>query len=106
VGVDDSRLAALDARTGEPISGFGTTGSVDLKASIGGADGPFMLESPPIVYRNILIFIAATIDRRFRVRCRHRQAALGNDAAGDRTCHPDDVPGAQRASVCGCCSGW
>jgi quinate dehydrogenase (quinone) len=55
VGVDDGRLAALDARTGEPISGFGTAGSVDLKASIGGAGGPFMLESPPIVYRNILI---------------------------------------------------
>ena len=54
VGVDDGRLMALDARTGEPIAGFGTAGSVDLKASIGG-DGPFMLDSPPIVYRNILI---------------------------------------------------
>jgi quinoprotein glucose dehydrogenase len=54
VGVDDGRLMALDARTGEPIAGFGGAGGVDLKASIGG-EGPFMLESPPIVYRNILI---------------------------------------------------
>ncbi len=55
VGVDDGRLAALDARTGEPISGFGSAGSVDLKASIGGADGPFTLDSPPVVYRNVLV---------------------------------------------------
>jgi quinoprotein glucose dehydrogenase len=55
VGADDARLVALDARTGEPIAGFGTAGSVDLKAGIGGVDGPFTLDSPAVVYRNVLI---------------------------------------------------
>ena len=54
-GADDSRLIALDAKTGEPISAFGTRGSVDLKVGIGGVDGPFTLDSPPVVFRNILI---------------------------------------------------
>ena len=54
-GVADGQLVALDARTGEPVSGFGTGGFIDLKASIRGVDGPFMLESPPVVYRNVVI---------------------------------------------------
>lgn len=58
VGADDGRLLALDARTGEPIAAFGTAGAVDLKASVRGRrdlDGPFTLDSPAVVYRNILI---------------------------------------------------
>ena len=55
LGADDGRLVALDARTGEPIAGFGNAGFVDLKASIGGVDGPFTLDSPAVVYRNVLI---------------------------------------------------
>ena len=54
-GVGDGRLMALDAKTGEPVRGFGDAGFVDLKAGIRGTDGPFMLESPPAVYRNVLI---------------------------------------------------
>ena len=54
-GVEGGRLVGLDARTGEPITGFGEQGFVDLKASVRGADGPFMLDSPPVVYRNVLI---------------------------------------------------
>jgi glucose dehydrogenase len=54
-GVEGGSLVGLDARTGEPITAFGTGGYVDLKASIGGVDGQFMLESPPAVYRNVLI---------------------------------------------------
>ena len=55
-GVADGQMVALDARTGEPIDGFGTGGFVDLKAGIrGSVDGVFMLESPPVVYRNVLI---------------------------------------------------
>src|SRR5215213_1910655 len=54
-GIEGGRLVALDARTGEPITAFGERGFVDLKAGIGGVDGPFMLESPPDVYRDLLI---------------------------------------------------
>jgi glucose dehydrogenase len=54
-GIADGRLVALDAKTGEPVSGFGDKGFVDLKQSIRGVDGPFMLDSPPLVFRNIVI---------------------------------------------------
>jgi glucose dehydrogenase len=54
-GIADGRLVALDARTGEVVSAFGENGFVDLKAGVRGADGPYMLESPPAIYRNILI---------------------------------------------------
>jgi glucose dehydrogenase len=55
VGTEDGRLIALDARTGEPIEGFGNAGGVDLKQGIGGVDGPFTLDSPAVVFRNVLI---------------------------------------------------
>ncbi len=54
-GVADGRLVALEAMTGEPASGFGERGFVDLKEGIRGVDGPFMLDSPPTVYRNVVI---------------------------------------------------
>jgi quinoprotein glucose dehydrogenase len=54
-GVADGRLVALDAKTGDPVIGFGDHGFVDLKAGVRGVDGPFMLDSPPVLYRNILI---------------------------------------------------
>ena len=49
------RMVALDAKTGEPIDGFGDHGFVDMKAGIRGVDGPFMLITPPVVYKDILI---------------------------------------------------
>ena len=55
VGIDDGQLAALDARTGRLVEAFGGGGLVDLKPGIRGDDGPFMLDSPPAVYKNILI---------------------------------------------------
>jgi glucose dehydrogenase len=54
-GIGGGRLVALDAMTGEPVTGFGDNGFVDLKASIRGVDAAFMLDSPPVIYRNILI---------------------------------------------------
>lgn len=54
-GVEGGKMVALDAHTGEPIGGFGTSGVVDLKTGIGDVDGPYMLESAPAVYRNVLI---------------------------------------------------
>jgi quinoprotein glucose dehydrogenase len=49
------RMVGLDARTGEPIDAFGDRGFVDLKAGVRGLDGPFMLITPPAVYKDILI---------------------------------------------------
>ena len=54
-GIADGRLVALDAKTGEPVGGFGTNGYVDMKESVRGVDGSFILESPAVVYRHILI---------------------------------------------------
>jgi quinoprotein glucose dehydrogenase len=55
-GVRDGRMVALDARTGAPVPDFGERGYVDLKKSIrGDVDGPFVLDSPPVVYRDIVI---------------------------------------------------
>jgi len=54
-GVADGRLVSLDARTGEPVTTFGDRGFVDLKAGVRGVDGPYMLESPAVVYKNVVI---------------------------------------------------
>jgi glucose dehydrogenase len=54
-GVAVGRLVALDAKSGEVVPEFGDRGFVDLKESIRGVDGPFMLESPPAVHGNVLI---------------------------------------------------
>jgi quinoprotein glucose dehydrogenase len=49
-------MVALDARSGAVVTGFGERGFVDLKQSIrGSVDGRFMLVSPPVVYRDIVI---------------------------------------------------
>jgi glucose dehydrogenase len=56
VGVGGGRMAALDPETGALVAEFGEKGYVDLKSSIrGDVDGPFMLDSPPVVCGSILI---------------------------------------------------
>ena len=55
-GVREGRMVALDAKTGTAVTGFGEKGYVDLTASIRGAvDGAFMLDSPPVIYRDVVI---------------------------------------------------
>jgi glucose dehydrogenase len=55
-GVRDGRMVALDAKTGSVVTGFGERAYVDLKASIrGDVDGAFMLDSPPAIYKDIVI---------------------------------------------------
>jgi quinoprotein glucose dehydrogenase len=55
-GVGGGRMVALDWGTGAVVSDFGEKGYVDLKQSIRGeVDGPFMLDSPPVVYQNVVI---------------------------------------------------
>jgi glucose dehydrogenase len=55
-GAGDGLMVALDARTGAVIEAFGKNGLVDLKESVRGeVDGRFMLITPPVVYRDIVI---------------------------------------------------
>jgi len=72
------RLIALDAKTGEPVSSFGTNGVVDLTQGLRRAVNPrhYTNTSPPVVYRNLVI--------------------LGN-GVGDRLSYRGDPPGDVRA---------
>jgi quinoprotein glucose dehydrogenase len=55
-GAGDGRMVALHARTGAIVAEFGERGFVDLKQSVrGDVDGQFMLISPPVVYKDIVI---------------------------------------------------
>jgi quinoprotein glucose dehydrogenase len=65
VATIDARLVALDARTGEPISGFGDQGMVDLRKGLriapeGFAD--YEVTSPPAVIGNIIVVGSAVAD--------------------------------------------
>jgi quinoprotein glucose dehydrogenase len=65
VATIDARLVALDARTGEPISGFGDQGTVDLRKGLriapeGFAD--YEVTSPPAVIGNIIVVGSAVAD--------------------------------------------
>jgi quinoprotein glucose dehydrogenase len=51
-----NRLLALDAKSGKLASEFGGFGWIDLNQGIkGGVDGHISMESPPTVYKNIII---------------------------------------------------
>src|SRR5882762_4107624 len=54
----DRRLYALDARTGEPMRGFGDSGWVDLGAGLGqDFSGTYLVStSPGVAYKDILIW--------------------------------------------------
>jgi glucose dehydrogenase len=55
-GAGEGLMVAVDARTGKVVPEFGANGFVDLKASVrGDVDGRFMLITPPVVYRDIVI---------------------------------------------------
>lgn len=52
----EGRMVALDAKTGSVATGFGDRGFVDLKQSVrGDVDGRFMLISPPVIYKDVVI---------------------------------------------------
>ena len=72
------RLIALDAKTGEPITSFGTNGVVDLTQGLRREVNRkhYTNTSPPVVYRNLVI--------------------LGN-GVGDRLSYKGDPPGDVRA---------
>lgn len=52
----DGRMVSVDAKTGTIATDFGKDGFVDLKESVrGDVDGRFMLITPPVVHRDVLI---------------------------------------------------
>jgi quinoprotein glucose dehydrogenase len=61
VGTSDSRLLALDARTGQPIPSFGTNGAIDLKVGVSEKfpKAGYRMASPGAIYRNLIITGAA-----------------------------------------------
>jgi glucose dehydrogenase len=59
----DGFLFQLDAKTGEPIRGFGANGAVDVKVGITEKFGPrtaYDIAAPPAIYKNLAIFAPST----------------------------------------------
>ena len=56
-GTSDGKLRAISAKTGQPVSGFGEQGAVNLRTPevMNGLNGPLALSSPPIVYKDLVI---------------------------------------------------
>ncbi|UVO53122.1 pyrroloquinoline quinone-dependent dehydrogenase [Sphingomonas sp. SUN039] len=57
-GTRDGRLIALDAKTGMPVAGFGTAGTVNMATpEVVGSGNPqfYGMTSPPIVYGDLVI---------------------------------------------------
>src|SRR5262249_50181964 len=69
-----AKLFCLDAKTGEPVNGFGDHGAVDLTKGLRWPVDPkrYTNTSPPVVYKNLVI--------------------LGN-GVGDRLTYRQDPPG-------------
>ena len=56
-GTTDGFLISLNAKTGQPVPGFGKEGIVNLREGVGDKypDNPYGLSSPPSIYRNLVI---------------------------------------------------
>jgi quinoprotein glucose dehydrogenase len=62
-GTLDGRLIALDAATGQPCSGFGENGQVDLKKDLGTVKpGEYSVPSPPVIAADRVIVGAGVLD--------------------------------------------
>lgn len=61
----DARLLALDARTGQPCAGFGTNGTVSLRAGLRNAPFEFAeyeVTSPPAIVNGMIVVGSAVAD--------------------------------------------
>jgi quinoprotein glucose dehydrogenase len=55
-GTLDARLIAVDAGTGQPCAGFGTSGSVDITTGMGETKpGYVSITSPPVIVRGVIV---------------------------------------------------
>ncbi len=64
IATGDSRLIALDARTGEPISTFGSGGTVDLSEGLSRpiSKSAYAVTSPPVVCRGVVVVGSSIYD--------------------------------------------
>jgi len=64
IGTGNAFLIALDARTGQPISGFGTGGRIDLTEGLGREVDRlwYSVTSPPVVVRDVVVVGASIFD--------------------------------------------
>ena len=78
IATGDSRLISLHARTGKPVSTFGTDGSVDLTKGLGRpvSKRSYAVTSPPVVCRGVVV-VGSSI----------------NDGPTQKTMPPGDVRG-------------
>ena len=98
VATIDARLIALDARTGQPVQGFGEQGTVDLRkgcASRPTGFADYQVTSPPAVIGNTIVVGSAIQDgtattepsgevRGFDAITGQLKWTLGSDPAGSR----------------------
>ncbi|SNS72974.1 MULTISPECIES: membrane-bound PQQ-dependent dehydrogenase, glucose/quinate/shikimate family [unclassified Azospirillum] len=62
-GTLDARLIAVDAATGQPCTGFGTNGTVDLTAGMGEVvPGMVSVTSPPTIVRGVVVLGHQVLD--------------------------------------------
>ncbi len=65
LGTLDARLIALDGATGQPCPDFGVNGAVDLNKDTRPRDeGDYLVTSPPVIFRNLVITGSAVGDNR------------------------------------------
>ncbi len=56
-GLSDGTLIALNAKTGRPVPGFGSEGSLDLRSGVTDKfpNAPYHMSSPGVIFRNLII---------------------------------------------------
>lgn len=92
-GTLDARLLALDAATGAPCVDFGDGGTVELKTPLVGdiETGEYLVTSPPVVVRGVVVVGSALGDNR-RVEV-ERGTVRGYDArTGELVWYWDPIP--------------
>lgn len=64
IGTGDAQLIALDAKTGQPISEFGTHGRIDLTQGLHRPVDPALygVTSPPVICRNVVVVGSSITD--------------------------------------------
>jgi glucose dehydrogenase len=63
-GTFDGFLIALDAKTGKPVTGFGTNGEIDLKTGMmnGHPEEHYGLSAAPVIYKDLVMTGSHTVD--------------------------------------------
>ena len=103
LGTLDARLMALDARSGKPCEGFGTSGTVDLTQGIGITDpGQYEVTSPVAIVNDIVVVGSAIGDNR-KVEVERGTVRAFNARTGRLLWSWDPIPRQQRT---GAANAW